>query len=109
MNMRFDPKLLWQRAALFIFVLHAWLLLSLNAQVTNNRASPDFRLTSGQTARNIPFELYMNLIFLQVRVNGSKTLYRSNVGQDFSRKSLCPSFTRPVIGRERRERLSQLA
>jgi len=73
--MRFDPKLLWKRAALFIFVLPAWLLLSLNAQVTNNRASPDFRLTSGPTARNIPFELYMNLIFSQVRVNGSKTLW----------------------------------
>ena len=73
--MRFDPKLLWKRAALFIFVLPAWLLLSLNAQVTNNRPSADFRLTSGQAARNIPIELYMNLIFSQVRVNGSKTLW----------------------------------
>ncbi len=30
---------------------------------------------SGLIARNIPFELYMNLIFLQVYVNNSKTLW----------------------------------
>jgi hypothetical protein len=35
----------------------------------------DFRLTSGRSARNIPFERYMNLIFLQVRVNDTKTLW----------------------------------
>src|SRR5712692_2597629 len=74
MNVRFDLKSLLRRA-LFVLVLLAWLLLSVNAQDTNNRVSPDFRLTSGQSARNIPLELYMNLIFLQVRANDSKTLW----------------------------------
>lgn len=35
----------------------------------------DFPLTAEPSARNIPFDLYMNLIFLQVRVNGSTTLW----------------------------------
>jgi hypothetical protein len=35
----------------------------------------NFRLLSGRSARPIPFELYMNLIFLQVRVNRSKTFW----------------------------------
>lgn len=48
---------------------------SADAQNTKNASAPDFRLTNGQNARNIPFELYMNLIFLQVRVNDSKTLW----------------------------------
>ena len=73
--MRFNPKSLLRRAAACVVVLHAWLLLPVNAQVTNNKVSPDFRLTSGQSARNIPLELYMNLIFLQVRVNSSRTLW----------------------------------
>lgn len=35
----------------------------------------NFPLTAEPSARNIPFDLYMNLIFLQVRVNGSTTLW----------------------------------
>ena len=75
MSMIFNPKSRWRRAALFVLLLLAWILLSVNAQVTNNKLSPDFRLTSGRSARNIPFELYMNLIFFQVRANDSKTLW----------------------------------
>src|SRR5207245_3604593 len=64
-----------RRVPVLVLLVVAWILLSLKAQVTNNRASPDFRLTSGRSARNIPFELYMNLIFFQVRANDSKTLW----------------------------------
>ena len=37
-------------------------------------AEPQFRLTSGRSALSIPFQLYMNLVFVSVRVNGVKTL-----------------------------------
>ena len=73
--MRFDARSLLQRTAVFVLVLLAWLLLSVNAQVTNNPVSSDFRLTSGLSACDIPFELYMNLVFLRLRVNESKTLW----------------------------------
>ncbi len=62
-------------AAFVIVFLLAWLHSSGNAQTTKSAAASDFRLTSGRSARNIPFDLYMNLIFLQVRVNDSKTLW----------------------------------
>ena len=57
--------------ALLLTGLHSFI----NAQEKKSADAPDFRLTNGQSARNIPFELYMNLIFLQVRVNDSKTLW----------------------------------
>ena len=75
MNMRFSPKSLSRRATLIFLVLLGLLLLPVNAQVSDNQVSPDFRLTAGPSARNIPLELYMNLIFLQVRANDSKTLW----------------------------------
>ena len=36
--MRSNPKSLLRRAAACVVVLHAWLLLPVNAQVTNNKA-----------------------------------------------------------------------
>ena len=62
-------------AAFAIAFLLTWLHSFANAQNTNSAAASDFHLTAGQSARNIPFELYMNLIFLQVRVNDTKTLW----------------------------------
>ncbi len=57
-------------ALLLLICLHS----SANAQNAESGTPQNFRLTAGQSARNIPFELYSNLIFLQVRVNESKTL-----------------------------------
>lgn len=73
--MKFQSKLSFLLAVFAIAFLLTWLHSSGNAQNTKSAAASDFRLTSGQSARNIPFELYMNLIFLQVRVNDSKTLW----------------------------------
>ena len=73
--MRLDAKSFLRQAVVLGLVLHAWFFLSVNGQVTNQLPTPDFRLTSGQSTRNIPFELYLNLIFVQVRVNDSKTLW----------------------------------
>jgi hypothetical protein len=73
--MKFQSKSSSLSAAFVIVFLLAWLNSSGNAQTTKSAAASDFRLTSGRSARNIPFDLYMNLIFLQVRVNDSKTLW----------------------------------
>ncbi len=73
--MKFQNKSSSLSAAFVIVFLLAWLHSSGNAQTTKSAAASDFRLTSGRSARNIPFELYMNLIFLQVRINDSKTLW----------------------------------
>ncbi|MBA3693280.1 MAG: aspartyl protease family protein [Acidobacteria bacterium] len=73
--MKFQNKSSSLSAAFVIVFLLAWLHSSGNAQTTKSAAASDFRLTSGRSARNIPFDLYMNLIFLQVRVNDSKTLW----------------------------------
>ena len=73
--MKFPAKSPLRLAAIVVLILHAWPVLSVNPQGAKNTPAPDFRLTSGLSARNIPFELYMNLVFLQVRVNDSKTLW----------------------------------
>lgn len=73
--MKFQTKSSLLLAAFAIASLLTWLNSAGNAQNTKSATPSDFRLTSGQSARNIPFELYLNLIFLQVRVNDSKTLW----------------------------------
>src|SRR5713226_10404712 len=74
-NMRFHRKSPFQLAARATVFLLLWLHSPGNAQDTKSASAQDFRLTSGRSARNIPFELFMNLIFLRVRVNDSKTLW----------------------------------
>jgi hypothetical protein len=73
--MNLSNKLPIRLSTIVILFLLACLPLSGNARGIKIAPVQDFRLTSGQSARAIPFELYMNLIFLQVRVNGSKTLW----------------------------------
>ena len=73
--MKLQSKSSFRSAAFAIAFLLVWLHSSANAQNTKSTDASDFRLTSGRSAHNIPFELYMNLIFLQVRVNDSKTLW----------------------------------
>ncbi len=66
------------RSALRVFAIAvsvACITPASDAQETTTAAPSAFHLTSGRSARNIPFDLYMNLIFLRVRVNDRKTLW----------------------------------
>lgn len=73
--MKLQNKLSFWSVVYAIAFSFAWFNSSANAQNEKSAVAPNFRLTTGQSARSIPFELYMNLIFLQVRVNNSKTLW----------------------------------